>query len=552
MTKIRFFVGLVLILYFICNIYVLINTPYVSLDNLDNTLSCENKLLSTNQRSLEKNIEILPYYTSLEDLKNVLCMGKIKQVTDSVFIYENIFVFNFIKLGYFLTSLIFFKVVKIKLKNIFILNLFFYLAYYFNFSFDFVYQTNKKLFSYELIFFEVVLLTFLSYLKLEEFFNKDIGKKFFNQLSTAVKKYYNLFIAVYVMRILYLLLRYEELKNSVFNEWFISYEYGFIKRGFIGEIARFFINNQLISYLNFMVLLVVILYVILLRLLKPYFTNLNSVLSIAILTSPIFILYNINLISTVVLPKEILGFISLLYFIKYKNSNLRYVAYLIYISAVLSHEVNFIFSIPIFFILENKNNKTNFITINLFLFILLSNFGGDIEKIQLLCANNAVYDNNCYKTLAISNSPRVHFDYSQQFINYNYVIIYLTYFLLSLSPLFLAKFNYIDLRIFGLSSLAIFSLALVTVDWGRWLFILFSILYIQLLTQNKPIIFKKITYNRIFLIAVFNMLWKVPHWGVGDNFYNNIFRIDKFSFIIIFFIIFGIYKEIKSTKESLY
>ena len=165
----------------------MINTPYVSLDNLDNTLSCENKLLSTNQRSLEKNIEILPYYTSLEDLKNVLCMGKIKQVTDSVFIYENIFVFNFIKLGYFLTSLIFFKVVKIKLKNIFILNLFFYLAYYFNFSFDFVYQTNKKLFSYELIFFEVVLLTFLSYLKLEKFFNKDIGKKFFNQLSTVVK-----------------------------------------------------------------------------------------------------------------------------------------------------------------------------------------------------------------------------------------------------------------------------------------------------------------------------------------------------------------------------
>ena len=205
------------------------------------------------------------------------------------------------------------------------------------------------MFSYELIFFEVVLLTFLSYLKLEEFFNKDIGKKFFNQLSTVVKKYYNLFIAVYVMRILYLLLRYEELKNSVFNEWFISYEYGFIKRGFIGEIARFFINNQLISHLNFMVLLVVILYVILLRLLKPYLTNLNSVLSIAILASPIFILYNINLISTVVLPKEILGFISLLYFIKYKNSNLRYVAYLIYIAAVLSHEVNFIFSIPIFF-----------------------------------------------------------------------------------------------------------------------------------------------------------------------------------------------------------
>ena len=112
------------------------------------------------------------------------------------------------------------------------------------------------------------------------------------------------------------------------------------------------------------------------------------------------------LISTVVLPKEILGFISLLYFIKYKNSNLRYVAYLIYIAAVLSHEVNFIYSIPIFFILENKNNKTNFITINLFFIYTLIKFGGDIEKIQLLCTNNAVYDNNCYKALAISNSPK--------------------------------------------------------------------------------------------------------------------------------------------------
>ena len=93
MTKIRFFVGLVLILYFICNIYVLINTPYVSLDNLDNTLSCENKLLSTNQRSLEKNIEILPYYTSLEDLK-MFCVWARSNKLRTLFLFMKTFLFS--------------------------------------------------------------------------------------------------------------------------------------------------------------------------------------------------------------------------------------------------------------------------------------------------------------------------------------------------------------------------------------------------------------------------------------------------------------------------
>ena len=41
------------------------------------------------------------------------------------------------------------------------------------------------------------------------------------------------------MRILYLLLRYEELKNSVFNEWFISYEYGFIKEDLLVKLLDF-------------------------------------------------------------------------------------------------------------------------------------------------------------------------------------------------------------------------------------------------------------------------------------------------------------------------
>ena len=58
MTKIRFFIGLVCS--FILFVIFLINTLYVSLDNLDNTLSCENKLLSTNQRSLEKILRFYP------------------------------------------------------------------------------------------------------------------------------------------------------------------------------------------------------------------------------------------------------------------------------------------------------------------------------------------------------------------------------------------------------------------------------------------------------------------------------------------------------------
>jgi hypothetical protein len=552
MKRIKYFIGLILILFFLLNIYVLLSADYVDLDSITNTITCKSKLTSTNSNTLENGVEILPYYIAFDDFQNSLCIGKIKEVGNAIYIYENIFIFNFLKLCYFLTSLVFFKLLKINFKIIFILNLFYYLIFYLNFSFDFLYQTNKKMFSYELIFFEVVLLTFLSYKKIGDFFNKSLSINFFDRISKLVNKYYNLFISIYIFRVLYLFYNNEELRNGVFREWYISYKYGFIKRGFIGEFARVFIENELISYKNFTIILIIIIYTVLFKLLEQYLVNINSLIFIAIFTSPVFVLFNINLISTVVLPKELLGIISLLFLNKYKNSNLKNWGYLIYIISVLSHEVNMIFSIPLFFLLKRKMDRTFFSILNILLIMLIFNFGSNVENIKFICEENEIFSNSCYKSLAISSSPIVHFEYAQQIINFDYIIIYFIYFLFGLSPFLLSKPNYKQLKIFFFCIIIIFSLAVVTVDWGRWLFILFSIVYIQLLAENKQPMSVNITYNKIFLIVTFNLLWKVPHWGVGENFYDSIVRIDKFSFVLIFYIIIGTYIETKSTREIRY
>ena len=531
---------------------MLYSTSYLNLNNISDAVNCDSKLISTYKISLQnEQIEILPHYGSFDDFENFHCMGKIYKIEKNIiFIYENIFSFNLIKLCYFICSMILFKFMKTNFINVFSFHLLNYLILYFNFSFDFIYRTNLKFFSYELILLEVVILSILSHLDLDDFFNnKNLIKISLDKFSQLLNKYYYLFVSLYISRLIYLFLNNPDLKYGLYSEWFISYEYGFIKRGLLGEFLRFLLKFNTFSYLNISIFLIILLNLILFKLIKIYFNNLNEK-TISILFSPVFIFFNINLVSTIILPKEILGIISLLLFIRSKSAKLKYLCYIFFIIAVLSHEVNFIFLIPIFFLLETKKEKAFLLGISTLLILLILNFGGDIEKIELICSNNQLLD-ECYKTIAISNSPTQHFNYATQFISKDYSLIYFIYFVLSLFPLIFFKLTQQISKIFLLTLIVISSLAFLTVDWGRWLYILFSILYILILENKTNKKHSPNSYNKLFLILAYNFLWKVPQWGVDENFYNYIIRINKFSFVLIIFIILGIYSEIFKVKNTI-
>lgn len=537
---------------FIFNIFLLINTNLISIYEANNSETCVSKINPFDANISNLDIEIVPIYGSINDLESLHCIGKFYKFENSYFVYENIFYFNLIKLLFFLLSYNFFKSKKIKFNNLLLTNSFFYFVYYYNFSFDFLYKTNVKLFSYELIIFEILLLTSFSYFKKDFLTNSSLAYNWLNSLSKFISKNYLLLLTIYLLRISFIYFNYEEIKLGILSEWLINYNFGFIKRGLAGQMI-YLINYLTKIPLNYIVFFVLLTFHLLFfMLLKPYFLNLNNNRKLLIVFSPLFIFYNLNLISTILLPKELLGLIALLLIKKYKNSRYEFLSYSFLFFAIFSHEINFIFLIPIFFMEKNRKKLLIIFIISMICTLVIFGIDTGVERIQLLCENNIyLQETDCYKSVAMNNSLEFQKNYAGQIINKDYILIYFIYLLFGLIPLIVDKWMYANFAFIISIFLPILFLSYFTVDWGRWLFILFTIIYLKNLDDLHYDSEINLSLNYYFLILLYNLLWKVPHWGVNENYYSTILRIDKFSFVLIIYLVFNFQKMFRLSTKNL-
>lgn len=542
----KYIVYIIFFVVYVMNIWILITTEYTFSTNTFIQDSCEYKVIPFGSGFILENKEYIPIYSSSLEIKDLKCIGKIYNLQNNNYIYENIFVFNFIKLIYFLSSLLFFANRKIKFKKILFFNSLFYIIYYFNFSFDFLYQTNLKFFSYELIFFEILLLSSLSHFKIEFFKNKNLPRKYLSFMFKKIEKYFFILLLIYLTRVVYLYFNFEEIRLGILSEWLINYNYGFIKRGLAGEAIQIITDFSGVSQNTIMLYTLVIIHSIFLTLLKPYILKLTDYRNLLIVLSPLFFLYNLNLVSTILLPKELLGMIALLLIKKYKNTNFEFLGYLFLIFSIFSHEINFIFLIPILYAEKNRKKILFIVLVSTILFFFIFSTETGIERIEQLCEDNVyLQETNCYKSVAMNNSLNYQKNYASQIVDIDYLLIYLIYLLLGITPLILNRWLYKNFLYVVSVFFPLFLLSYFTVDWGRWLFIFCTIIYLNFLDEVKINSEINLPMNSYFLIILFNLLWKVPHWGVNENYYSTILRIDKFSFVVILFLLFNFQKWLK-------
>tara|TARA_B100001564_G_scaffold359029_1_gene379385 strand:+ start:1201 stop:2979 length:1779 start_codon:yes stop_codon:yes gene_type:complete len=518
-----------------------------------------------------KNITFKPLYLDSFEA-GLACLGKVfLQSNDGpdVYIGVNKPQLEIYKLIVFLIN--FFILFQLKHLNIYtltVLNLI--SAHYINllFNFDYSFNTNYKFYSpyFELI--DSIVISFVLVGMLKKNFHKKISIK----LSYKVFSFY---FVLYISRLIYILLSDFQF-NALVEEWFINYNYGFIRRGFFGSMLYTFSSIFNFDIYILFTLLIISLNSILFYYLYKIFKDRNiGFLEILIFLSPVFLNYSLFWKSTITLPKEILGLVTFLFFIanqeKLKNDTiyLSIFTFLFNIS-IYSHEINLWFGVGIILILLSKNQMRSFnilFLILIFSMLLLvslfylysNNYNFVSEKLCSEVYLEILKDTNCYKSDVLKSNVSENLNFAKMFISPNlgyYLISYIFYFFISFIPLFIFKSDKANNIIFFSLLLSFIPLFVIAVDWGRWINIFFTIIYLFYLSNVKEN--KKITqyfdFNpnlQIAFIIMYASFWSVPQCCVTEFSFKYLVNFNIYNLTIYFAILLVAFGGFRSKYKSL-
>ena len=369
-----------------------------------------------------------------------------------------------------------------------------------------------------------------------------------------------------------------------YGDWLINYSNGFVRRGFTGEIiiilSNIFKNNIQITFFICVSLLIFVLYLKSYQLLKEI--NFNFLLYLC-LFSPFNDLFTV-LNHKSGIRKEYLFFLLIVFFIsefkkKTNHNNLwKYICFFPLI--LLSHEAIYIylpFMVLLFCYLMNEENY-KIIFFQIILLVIFSSivlivsffFKGNQEYINVICdsLNNYAYD-NCKTSGAIENlNHTLSYIFQQTKDSYDFkgIAIWIINFFIGFFPIiFILKKKYLlinnevfffkifkntnnlkKLKIFFLiSSVSVLPLFILAIDWGRWLFIIYHLLFYNIIflilrktiklknidfLSNK-ILFKTTKQKLLILVLIFYATFVTP--GV---FYSKNVDVEpiKFNYYEIF------------------
>ena len=184
-----------------------------------------------------------------------------------------------------------------------------------------------------------------------------------------MKKRLEVYLFFYLLILLsfsyfFLHFKHEVANDSTISEWLINYEGGFTKRGIIGQIAielsRFFKSE--LRWIIFLLqsFSVTIYFLLLFNLLRKIEFDRIIILSIF---SPIFILYPVAEIEVLARKEIIIFSFFLIYLLIPRNSNLKTLSFIIFLTLGMLVWEPIIFFFPLFLlfeIIENDIEKFNF------------------------------------------------------------------------------------------------------------------------------------------------------------------------------------------------
>ena len=366
-------------------------------------------------------------------------------------------------------------------------------------------------------------------------------------------------VLFHIFMFLLLAIRYylDEIRNGgniwTTADWFVSYQYGFVRRGAIGTLIELLTSNQKGAFLlisTFLLLHIIVgFYFILVCRIFLCRIDLGKIPLIVLMISPIYIsFWLVNPLAY--LRKEILALLAVSYaaycVVNKKVSRRNYSLILgFWILAILSHESALLVTpILLMFLLHQfKQNilKRNAMIIRTSLLILIpSSLIAILNEFRWLSPEFCSYlvsrnlsEKFCNEGgIAWAMRPEWYTDFmtnvSQNIAFYTPDLI--IFFLFMMLPLFiLGDINCVYLTII----LLIIStpLFLTTYDWGRWLFVIGSSLILYTLATTK----KKISSKEYLLLTTLlptYLLIQLPYccsvspFGGLLNYFVSVFRVS--------------------------
>ena len=329
-------------------------------------------------------------------------------------------------------------------------------------------------------------------------------------------------------------------------EWLIHYSFGFVRRGMFGSLIVNlpFESDQSLIFLTFFLHTLYILY--LLILIFIFVKNKQNSLSYLLLFSPAFVFFHTTNYEAI-FRKELLGLLafSLIvfsYLIKFRNI-LFFTGVAIFVVAIFSAEYNLYFLLPILYTLHNKDDLQKKIKIIIFLlptllyFILyLQNLENNDVISDLIC--ESIYRFNYYESFCSGAIKWLGYDIGEtlgltlDYYRGSQYLVYALYLLIPLIPLLFTRFIQNNLIYFSIFTVSYIPLFIISIDWGRHIYMYISTLTILYFSENDKSNNFKLKFFYVFCILFVTL--NIPYYEASyTSFLNLNLFLQKLQFFIV-------------------
>ena len=305
-------------------------------------------------------------------------------------------------------------------------------------------------------------------------------------------------------------------------EWLINYNYGFIRRGLFGTFILSLPLSPEITLIFLSIFLSIIYLVYIVTICLIYLRNDQNFYSHLILFSPAFLLFHSSNLEAI-FRKELIGLLSLALFVFSYVAKSRkiilFLSYVFFVVGIFSAEYNLYF-VPLAIYLMKRKHEEKIVLfstlISLPIFIYFYFYFNSIDtalNAKLICAGLKelnYHQNICvgaidWLGLSISET----YNRTTNFYDSQY-FYYLYYLLVGIGPLILSKSIKKNKLLFLLYVFLFIPLFIVSIDWGRHIFMLVSIFSILQFSEDKEN--KKFSYSMLFFTLLFLVLFYIPYW----------------------------------------
>jgi hypothetical protein len=325
-----------------------INTSSVDLDykTFTESDSCRYTINQINFYDFEEASKSYQIYKNhnnfIKDIDSLRCVNKIQLIQDGwpvirVEISGDSLLFQIIKnSGLIIIFIFFINFYPDRKKSFLFIAGFFNFITHLLFSIDFISKEFKFLYSYEIVFTEVLIL-YLIFLRHSNFdYLKKVLTFFQNFIYNINNKTINIISTLISIRAVYIF--FTNTYSNNISDWLTNYSFGYIRRGFAGTILLAISNN--LNFLAYTLLPFVIFflhYFVTYNSLKIFKESNKNIFSLFILLSPLFIFFPLFNVSKGVGNKELLGIFNLSVNLQSKPGKISFTNnYFIYSECVFS------------------------------------------------------------------------------------------------------------------------------------------------------------------------------------------------------------------------